>query len=134
MDGKVPLRRWHLQDFWDRKETAVRAWEEHPLEEGTECVNHCDKGKSLSCYPHFTDEDTKAQRGEVVRSSLGLRFSVSNSGILCNLRLPCWWSGLRFCGPDAALPEGLSLMGITDLSSEGITEERRHVVRSGILS
>ena len=32
------------------------------------------KGKSLSCYPHFTDEDTKAQRGGVVRSRLGLRF------------------------------------------------------------
>ena len=97
-------------------------------------MTHCDMGKSLSCYPHFTDEDTKAQRGEVVRSRLGLRFSVPNSGILCDLRLPCWWSGLWFCGPDAALPEGLSLMGITDLSSEDFREGRRHVVRSGILS
>lgn len=32
------------------------------------------KGKSLSCYPHFTDEDTKAQRGGVVRSRLDLGF------------------------------------------------------------
>ena len=91
------------------------------------------KGKSLSCYPHFTDEDTKAQRGGVVRSRLGLRFSVSNLGILWDRRLPCWWCGLWFYGPDAAT-EGLSLMGVTGFSSEGIGEGRRHVVRTGILS
>ena len=46
MDGKVPLRRWHLQDFWDRKETAVRAWEEHPLAKSRSPVR--DRGTPVS--------------------------------------------------------------------------------------
>lgn len=30
--------------------------------------------RACPCYPPFTDEDTKAQRGEVVRSGLDLGF------------------------------------------------------------
>lgn len=127
------------ENFWDRKETAVRAWEEHPQKEGTECVKHCDVGKSLSCYPHFRDEDTEAQRGEAVRSRLGLRFSVSKSRAFY-LTSGCLADGLnhKFCGPDVALLKALTFMRfslrVTDHSSKGTEEGRGYVVRTGILS
>ena len=101
-------------------------------------MKHYDVGKSLSCYPHFTDEDTETQRGEAVRSRLGLRFSVSKSRAFY-LTSGCLAVGLnrKFCGPDAALLKALTFMGfslrVTDHSSKG-TEEGGGVIWSELAS
>ena len=105
LGGKAPLRRWHFpENFWDRKESAVRESLGRAFpEEGTACAKHCDVGKRLICYPHFTDEETEAQRGKVVRSRSGIRFSVSKSGAFSAIP-GCLADGPnhKLEGPDAA--------------------------------